>query len=376
MIRRIWALSVKDFLHLLHDWWLPAFMLIGGTMELLLVGWATSRPVTNLPLTVIDLDKSESSRTFVTALLNTDTFQFKEETTDMDKVVSDMERAKTYAAVVFPPGFEQEVVSPTGKPTLQAILNGMEITPANAALRAFEGVSRDLGMKLTIQRVGLNPEELEGFDPSMRVLYNPQLSEALYTTPAEMGLMLEFTILIFAALSFSRERELGTLEQLLVMPFSTLEIIIGKALPVILIGFIDFVMMLGIIHFAFKVPIRGSLTLLFLIALLYIFVELGKGMVISVISKTQHQAFLLVMVIGMIDFMFTGYMAPLESMPWIMQFLANFVPAHHWLVILRSILLKDAGIAILLPHILALVILGFFIITFSFRFVRKALNWS
>jgi ABC-2 type transport system permease protein len=105
----------------------------------------------------------------------------------------------------------------------------------------------------------MNPEEFEGFIPSLRVWFNEALSEALYTTPAELGLMLEFTALLFAALSFSRERELGTLEQLLVMPFSSIELIIGKAIPVIIIGFFDFSLMLGMIHFAFKVPIRGSL---------------------------------------------------------------------------------------------------------------------
>ncbi|RLD03509.1 MAG: ABC transporter permease, partial [Chloroflexi bacterium] len=204
--------------------------------------------------------------------------------------------------------------------------------------------------------------------------FNEALSEALYTTPAEMGLMLEFTTLLFAALAFSRERELGTLEQLLVMPFSSLEIIIGKAIPVIIIAMTDFTLMLAMVHFVFKVPIRGSLPLLFLLAFGYLLVELGKGMVISVISKTQMQAFLLVMLIGMTDFMFTGYAAPVESMPQALQFVANIVPAHHWLEILRGILLKGAGMNVLWSHVTALAVLGTIIMTFSLRFVRKTLD--
>jgi len=186
--------------------------------------------------------------------------------------------------------------------------------------------------------------------------------------------MLEFTILLFSALTFAREREFGTLEQLLVMPFSSLEIIIGKSIPVILVGLADFALMLGVVHFAFDVPIRGSLGLLFLLALVYIMVELAKGMAISVTSKSQHQAFLLVFTIGMVDFLFTGYAAPVESMPVIIQYLSNLIPAHHWLSIVRGILLKGSGFLDLLPSILILITLGLVIGFFSLRYIRKALD--
>jgi ABC-2 type transport system permease protein len=220
----------------------------------------------------------------------------------------------------------------------------------------------------------LDPHEFSGFYPSLRVWFNEALSEAFYTTPAELGLMLEFTVLLFAALSFSREREFGTLEQLLVMPFSSLEIIVGKSIPVILVGIFDFILMLVMTHFAFGVPVRGSIMLLLILAAGYVLVELSKGLVISVISKTQHQAFLLVMLVGMADFMFTGYAAPVESMPATLQAMANFVPAHHWLAILRGILLKASGLRELWPNILALAGLGLVITSVSMRFVRRALD--
>jgi len=128
------------------------------------------------------------------------------------------------------------------------------------------------------------------------------------------------------------------------------------------------------VHLAFGVPVRGSLALLLILAFGYLLVELGKGMVISVISRTQHQAFLLVMMIGMADFMFTGYAAPVESMPQIIQYVANLVPAYHWLTIMRGILLKGAGMEILWPNVLALAVLGLVIGTFSLRYVRRALD--
>jgi ABC-2 type transport system permease protein len=374
MFRRIWSLVIKEFIHLRNDWWLPAFMILGGASELLLVGWATSRPINNLPIMVLDHDRSPASRALMVSLENTGTFRQPEYVSDMSTIEDALVRGQINAAVVIPPDFDEQMTSPTGEPTLVVILNGAESTPAIAAKRAVEGLAQNLGERITIQRLGLPPDEFAGFNPSLRVWFNEALSEALYTTPAELGLMLEFTVLLFAALAFSRERELGTLEQLLVMPFSSMEIIIGKSIPVIIVGFTDFLLMLTMVHFAFGVPVRGSLLLLLLFAFGYLMVELGKGLVISVVSRTQHQAFLLVMLIGMMDFMFTGYAAPVEGMPQVLQWFANFIPAHHWLTILRGILLKGAGLDVLWPHLLALAGLGLVIGTFSLRYVRRALD--
>jgi len=374
MLRRIWSIAKKEIIHLRNDWWMPAFMLFGGVLELLLVGWATSRPITNLPLMIWDQDQSPASREIVIALENTGTFALDQYASSIDMIEDAMDRGNINAAIIIPPDYSEKIADPAGRPILPVILNGAESIPATAALRAIEGVARDIGEEITLDRLGLNPNEFEGFVPRLRVWFNEALSEALYTTPAEMGLMLEFTTLLFAALSFARERELGTLEQLLVMPFSSIEIIIGKAIPVVMIGFFDFVLMLTMVHFAFQVPVRGSFPLLLILAFGYLLVELGKGMVISVISRTQHQAFLLVMLIGMGDFMFTGYAAPVEGMPKVVQLFANIVPAHHWLEILRGILLKGVGLDVLWPHVLALLILGGIIGTFSIRFVRRALD--
>jgi ABC-2 type transport system permease protein len=374
MLKRIWSLVIKEFIHLINDWWLPAFMLLGGATELLLVGWATSRPIANLPLMVLDQDRSAASRAIVTALENTGTFALTAQAPDTGTVQRALDRGQVNAAVIIPPGFDSMLASPTGRAPLAVLLNGAESTPATTALRAVEGVVTEVDQRIALVRLGLNPDNYAGFALSLRVWFNETLTEAFYMTPAELGLMLEFTVLLFAALSFSRERELGTLEQLLVMPFSSMEIIVGKSIPVVLVGFADFVLMLSVVHFVFGVPVRGSLPLLLVLAFGYLLVELGKGLVISVISRTQHQAFLLVMLIGMTDFMFTGYAAPVESMPRIMQIVANVVPAHHWLDILRGVLLKGAGLDVLWPHVLGLVILGLVIGTFSLRYVRRALD--
>ena len=373
MLRRIFSLVIKEFIHLRRDWWLPAFMLIGGTSELLLVGWATSRPITNLPLMVMDQDKSAASRLVLHSLENTGTFALQQDVSNLSTIEQALANGKINAAIIVPPGFGDAMRASDGKPVLAVLLNGSETVAANAAWRAVEGVASELNQHIVLDRMGLPKDAFAGFDPSLRVWFNEGLSEAFYTTPAELGLMLEFTVLLFASLAISRERELGTLEQLLVMPFSSLELIAGKAIPVALVGIVDFLLMLGMVHFAFGVPVRGSFLLLMVLAFGYLLVELGKGLVISVIARTQHQAFLIVLVVGMIDFLFTGYAAPVESMPRVLQLMANLIPAHHWLNILRGILLKGSGLSVLWPSVAGLIILGIVIGSFSIRYVRRAL---
>jgi ABC-2 type transport system permease protein len=374
MIGRVYGLIVKELIHLRRDWWLPAFMVFGGVIELMLIGWATSRPITNLPLMVLDQDVSESSREVVTRLVNMETFAFESLATDYQTIQEALDRGNINAAVVIPPDFSKDLASGIGQPQLMVLLNGAESVAARTALRAVQGLASTINLELAVERAGLDPEWLERFTPRVRVWFNEELSEAYYSVPAEMALMLEFTVLIFAALSFARERELGTLEQLLVMPFSSLDIITGKALPAVLIAFFDFVLMLILVQLLFRIPVRGSVPLLLIIALGYLFVELGKGLVISVRSRTQHQAFMLVMLIGMVDFMFTGYAIPVEAMPQALQWIANLVPAYHWLSIARGIMLKGAGIEEIWPHVLALIGLGILIGGFSLRYLRRALS--
>jgi ABC-2 type transport system permease protein len=374
VFQRIKALTIKEFLHLRHDWWLPLFMLLGGALELVLVGWATSRPMTNLPLMLMDNDNSSTSREIITALENTGTFQLDSIAENHSEIENALINGEVTAVVIIPNGFEADFYDPEEQPYLPVFLNGAESIPAREALEALEGVVRSLDEQILIEQYGFDRDELASFNPSTVVRFNESLNESYYTVPAELALMLEFTVLLFAALAFSREKELGTLEQLLVMPFSSLEIIIGKSIPVIIIGFVDFVFMLFLTNLAFGVPVRGSIALLFSLAVIYLVVELGKGMAISVFSKTQHQAFLLVMLVGMADFMFTGYAAPVESMPEALQLFANVVPAHHWLFIVRGIMLKGSDFSILLPNVLALLGLGSVIMFFSLRYVRKSLN--
>jgi ABC-2 type transport system permease protein len=179
---------------------------------------------------------------------------------------------------------------------------------------------------------------------------------------------------MIASLGIARERELGTLEQLLVTPLRGVELVIGKALPALAIAYLNFLLMLGLVVFVFKVPMRGSWALLLGIAFFYILVELGWGLMISAISKTQVQALLLAFMIMMAEVVFSGYAFPVENMPWLMQRVADIVPIKHWLLILRAILLKGAGVDIFWKELLSLAGLGLLINAITILFLRKRLE--
>ena len=171
-----------------------------------------------------------------------------------------------------------------------------------------------------------------------------------------------------------RERELGTLEQLLVTPVRSVEIILGKALPVLLLAYLNFVLMLLLVVFVFKVPMRGSWALLLGIAFFYLLIEMVWGLMISAISKTQVQALLLAFTLMMVEVVFAGYAFPVENMPWLLQRIANFVPIKHWLLILRSILLKGAGVEIFWKELVSLAGLGLVINVVTIGFLRRRLE--
>jgi ABC-2 type transport system permease protein len=377
MLKRIWSLVIKEFLHLRHNWWLPAFMIIGGAAELLAVGWATARPITNLPLTVIDGDRSAASQALIRDLEDSDTFTLISYVDTVAEIEDAFREGTSSVAMMIPSGFETELEAPIDdmeRPTLAFWVDGAQSMAGETAVREAREIIQRFGQEIHLARMGLDAAALEDFEPEFIVRFNEELSAAYYTTPAELGLILEWTVLLFAALAFARERELGTLEQLLVMPFSSLELIVGKSIPAVVIGLVDFWLLLGVIHFAFGVPVRGSLLLLFVLAFFYVLVELGKGLIISLVSRSQHQAFLLVLLVGLVDFMFTGYAAPVESMPPFLQGVARFIPAYHWLTILRNLLLKGAGLDTLWVHVVALGGLGLIIGLFALLYVRRVLD--
>lgn len=376
MLGRIWRVITKELIHLRRDILLVSFLVLGPVSELMFIGWSTSAPIEHLPTAIVDRDRTEVSRGLVVALENAETFDASYYPDSEEELTRLLDAGSVTAGVVIPPGFGESLSSPGSSTTqVQVILDGSDPSAARTAEMSARGVIDSYAYQRLLQDWGhLAGRFGEVVRTDYRVWFNEELSEANYTVPSEMGFMLEMVALMIAGISIARERELGTFEQLMVTPIRSWELIVGKAIPAVVISYFDFLLMLGITVFVFGVPMKGSLPLLLVLALFYIFVELGWGLLISGFSRTQLQALLLVMIIAMVGMVFSGYAFPVDTMPPIMQVVANLVPIKHWLLVLRDIMLKGAGISTFWRELVALAVLGIIINSVTLTVLRKRLD--
>jgi ABC-2 type transport system permease protein len=375
VIIRIWNLAIKELLHLWRDKMILLFVFFGPITELALVAWATSGDIDHIPTAVVDWDRSASSRALVQVLENTDTFDATMYPRNEEEARALVDSGAALVAVFIPPSFEKHLVDLAEPTQLQIILDGADPSAARAAQIAAEGAVGSFAQQIALQRLGPGVGTWgEVIDLDVRVWFNEELKTSNYEVPSELGFMLVGVALMVASLGIARERELGTLEQLLVTPLRNVELILGKALPVMILSYLNFLLMLGLVVFVFRIPMRGSWTLLLVIAMFYLLVEMGWGLMISAVAKTQVQALLLAFMLMMIEVVFSGYAFPVENMPWLLQRIANFVPIKHWLLILRGILLKGAGVEIFWRELISLAALGLVINLVTIFFLRKRLE--
>jgi ABC-type multidrug transport system permease subunit len=376
MLARIWNLAFKEMIQLWRDKMILLFVILGPMSELSLVAWATSGAIEHIPTAIVDQDRTPASRRLVQTLENTATFDANYYLQDEVEARSLVDAGTALVAVLIPAGFEKALVAlDKGPARVQIILDGADPSAARTAQMSAEGAVAAFAQQAGLRRLGdVAGRWGEVINLDIRVWFNEELKTSNYEVPSELGFMLVAVALMIASLGIARERELGTLEQLLVTPLRGLELVIGKALPALVVAYLNFLLMLSLVVFVFKVPMHGSWALLLSIAFFYILVELGWGLMISAISKTQVQALLLAFMIMMAEVVFSGYAFPVENMPWLMQRVANFVPIKHWLLILRAILLKGAGLAVFWKELLSLVGLGLVINLITILFLRKRLE--
>jgi len=377
MIARIWNLVWKELIHFARDRILTPMILFGPVAELILLGIATSSNIEHLPTAVVNLDTGQRGAALVQMIEANPVFDVDPQVTTEAKARDLLKRAKLTAAFVIPADFSQALASPNTARQIDValLLDGADTFAAEAALYGAEEVVDGFAALVSMRWHQSSGASLTAFkEPTIRVLYNEDLKRSFYELPAEMGIMLYFVAAGVASLGIARERERGTWEQLLVTPMRPLEIVIGKALPAIPIAFAVFAMMLGVSIIGFGLPMRGSWPLLLALVLLYILVELSVGVLMSAFSRTQMQAFLLVMVLMMIEFIFSGYVFAVEMMPPVIRTLANFVPMNHGLNMVRSILLRGVGLDALWPNVLMLAGLGTGIVAVTTLVLRQRLD--
>ncbi|MBS1253730.1 MAG: putative multidrug ABC transporter permease YbhR [Anaerolineales bacterium] len=371
MFTRIWNLVLKELTQLMRDRLLAPFIILGPTLELIMVAYSTSAGIAHLPTAVIDLDHSQQSRALVVGLRNTETFDLRHYPSTVDALAPLVDRGSVSVGVIIPHGFAADLANTTsGPPQVQVIVDGSEPAAAQEAIGAAQGVVATFGQRVSVAPAAFS-QGVHPIDARVRVRFNEELKESNYTIPSEAGFMLSAIAMMVASLGIARERELGTLEQLMVTPLRPIEMIIGKVVPAIILSYIVFLLMLAISLLGFGVPMRGSWPLLLTLAAFYLFVELGWGIMASAISANQLQALLLVFVFVMIEVVFSGYAFPVENMPQVLQLVANLFPIKHWLIVFRSILLKGAGPSAYWQELVALAVLGTGIMSMTVLLLRR-----
>jgi ABC-2 type transport system permease protein len=367
MFYRIWQLIVKEFIQLIRDRVLAPLVLLGPLTELLLVAWSTSQGIDHLPTAILDQDYSNASRDLIAALQNSETFD-PYYVDSLDQITEEIDRGRAMAAWVIPHGFQEQLQdTAAAAPSVQLIVDGADVMAAQTASEVAQGVVGDYGRALAASATG-NPAPLA---LSLRVWFNEEMKESNYMIPSELGFIAAAIAAMVASMGIARERELGTLEQLLVTPIRSLELVIGKSVLAVALGYAEFLLMLGMVVWVFDVPMRGSLPLLMGIALFYMLVELGWGLMISAVARSQMQALLIAFAVVMVMVIFCGYAFPVETMPPFMQAIANIFPLKHWLIIFRGIMLKGAGVSVFWRELLAIAGLGVLIYTGTVLLLRR-----
>lgn len=359
-LKTILNLAWKEFLQLYRDRLLSAFLIILPVLQLLLIAESTGTGVRRLDLAVWDQDQSTLSQALIEALDNTEELRLTYRVQSDDELRALISSGKATVAVIVPPDFAREALRPGTTVFLPIILDATNTIVASLAQPTIEGVVSDFTLRTLLPQAHVEtPARLPGsIELKVEMAFNPTLNFRWSALPAQLAFIVYQIVLVVAAVTFVRERELGTLEQLIVTPIRRTELILGKALMALTIGLLNFYILLLTVTGWFHVPMRGSLALLTVLALLFIVAEITWGTLISVISTSQQQAILFVFFLAILEITFSGYLVPTENMPAVMRFLSEFSPLQHFTTIVRAVLVKGATLPMLADNAIALVFLA------------------
>ncbi|HVM71351.1 MAG TPA: ABC transporter permease [Anaerolineales bacterium] len=355
-MRRFRAMIKKELLHMVRDPRTLIFIFIMPVLQLLLLGYANNTDIKNVPTVIFDQSNSQASRALLDSFKVTGYFSY-DYVASTDSEVNDLiASGKVKVGIIIPPDYTPNLLSGTTA-QVSVLIDGSDPTTATTALSAATLAGQAHGTSIELQKLalqGVSGLKISPVDVRTRVLYNPDLLGSYNIVPGLIAMILFQTATSLTALSIVRERERGTIEQLIVTPIRNWELVLAKIIPYILVSFADMLVILLIGTLWFGVPIRGSLGLLFAMTALYLLPTLGMGLLISTFARTQQQAQLMTMPIMLPAMMLSGFIFPTASLPPFLQFVGNLFPLTYFIVILRSIVIKGVGIQMIMPQALAL----------------------
>lgn len=340
VLHRIWSVVVKEFLQLSRDKVLMGFVILAPLLELALMANMVGDGAGNLPLAVVDKDLSRASRELVAMLDRSDDLRLEMYAENVDQARQSMQQGKVAAIVVVPPGYGEYLTDHRQGAEVQVIVDDSNYVVAIVAESSVENVAAEIIQDLTARTTNISGGPVK---MSFVARFNAALDDRPRSITAMLGLIVYQVTLIIAAQSFTRERERGTLEQLRITPLGRVELIVGKAIPTLVIGLVDSLLMIGLIALWFEVPVRGSLPLLLSLFVPFILAQIGWGTLISLVSHNQQQAVLFVFALAMLEVACSGIIVPAADMPKMMQVVSQVSSVQHFLVILRGVMLRGAG---------------------------------
>jgi ABC-2 type transport system permease protein len=366
----------KEFIHIIRDPRTLAVMFVMPLMQLILLGYAATSDVRNIPLAIYDQSHTPQSRTLVEAFVASGQFSVAQLATSEEDLARLVDAGTVRAGLIIPPAYATDVLS--GRRAQAAfVLDGSDPTVAASALSAARLIGQVEAVQIQQQelsRRGGGGALAQPVEVRTRVWYNPDMASAYFMVPALIGMILQFQATLLTASAIVRERERGTIEQLIVTPIRPWELIVGKILPFALVALLITMEVLFIGTFWFGVPIRGSLLLLLGIACLFLLATLGIGLLISTVAQTQQEAFLLTFLTMLPSIFLSGFIYPVAAMPRALQFISGFVPLTYFLVVVRGIVIKGVGVPALTSQIIALAIFGAVLIILASARFRKRLD--
>jgi ABC-2 type transport system permease protein len=364
----------KEFMQIRHDRKMLGISIVAPVLQVLLLGYAATTDITNSDLVVCDQDRTSESREFVSNFTSSGYFIHRF-TVDIPSGVDPyIETGKARIALVIPHGFGDDMLAHRSA-RVQVVLDGTNANTANILMNYATQIVTSYSQDVLAEYSARLSGRVARVIPEPLIWFNPDLKSSNFMVPGVVGLVLMVITLMLTSLGIVKEKESGTMEQLLVTPLKPYQLIIGKLIPFTAIGFVDVVIALTVARFWFGVPMQGNLFVLFALSGLFILTTLGLGLFVSTIARNQQQAMLIAMFLFMMPFMFLGGFAfPIANMPKIIQLFTYIIPLRYFLEIVRGVLLKGCGPAELWPQALALFGLGIVIFSLSVKRFRRTLE--
>jgi ABC-2 type transport system permease protein len=374
-LRKVGRIIRKEFIQLRRDPRMLFILFISPVLQLILLGYAANLDVKNTPVVFCDLDSSAASRNFISQFPYSGYFTLEAVVNRLADIDDYIIKGRASLAVVLPRGLGRRLAGGESV-RIQMIVDGAESQSAVIALNYASTIVMTYSRQILLDRLVrfLPRVSAAGVNSQIRVWYNPELRSRNFMIPGVLGLVLMVMTMMLTSLAIVKEKEMGTLEQLIVTPVRPRELILGKLLPFFLIGLIDIVLVVSVAVFWFKVPIKGDVFLLFGLSPFFMLTTLGLGLFISTVSKTQQQAMLSAVFFMIPMIILSGFVFPIENMPRLIQFFTYLVPLRYYLVIIRGLFLKAVGLEALWQETLALLAFGLTILGLSVLRFRKKIE--